>query len=276
VLCRTLTYLFGLSLLIPVAGKTSSAQSISIFGNATPSNLSTYGTPITGGLKFWSTQSGAISGIRFYRAAVSPQGYAAMLYATDGTLLGSATIAQESGPLPGWQEADFASPISISPNKTYVVAYYVPSGSNYQLVPYGLTNGMTTGPLTAPASSAVGGNGVYSNVQAFPNTPSARNSNFLVDVLFTPAAPTPFLTLSFDPANPSIASNAPAGTVVTTITASWSDGTPFTGTLSFGPPNSNDQATFTVSGNQLIVNPDGPGLSGDGDTTQLVTIVATQ
>ena len=87
---------------------------------------------------------------------------------------------------------------------------------------------------------------------------------------------TPYLTLSFNPASPSIASNASAGTVVATIIASWSNGSQFTGKLSFGAPNSNDKATFAISGNQLIVNPGGPGLSADGGTTQLVTIVATQ
>lgn len=90
------------------------------------------------------------------------------------------------------------------------------------------------------------------------------------------AAPTPYLTLSFDPPNPGIAGNAPAGTVVATIAATWSDGTPFIGTLSFGPPYFNDNATFAISGNQLIVNSAGPGVSADGGTPQNVTVTATQ
>jgi hypothetical protein len=270
------SFFFGLLLFLSMSGEESSAQSISIFGNTAPSSLSTYSTPITGGVKFWSTKSGTISAIRFYRATTNPNGYIARLYTASGTLLGSVSMKTESGPVPGWQVANFATPISISSNTTYVAAYYVPSGAEYQLVPYGLTQGVTNGPLTAPASSTVGGNGVYSNMQAFPTTPSSRNSNFLVDVLFTPTAPTPYLTLSFNPANPTITSNAPAGTVVATITASWSNSNPFTGTLSFGAPYSNDKATFTISGNQLIVNPAGPGLTGDGGTTQNVTITATE
>jgi hypothetical protein len=66
------------------------------------------------------------------------------------------------------------------------------------------------------------------------------------------------------------------GSAVATITATWSDGSPFTGTLSFGAPYSNDNATFAISGNNLIINPAGPGVSGDANTTQNVTIVATQ
>jgi hypothetical protein len=268
--------LAGLSL-SAIGAAQCSAQTVSIFGSAAPSPLSSYtDTPITVGLKFWSTQSGTISGIRFYRASANPGGYVASLYTTSGTLLGSVSLAHESGPVPGWQVANFATPISIAANTTYIAAYYVPSNSSYQLVPYALTNGVTTGPLTAPASSAVGGNGVYNHERALPNTGSARNSNFVVDVLFAPTAPAPYLTLSFNPPNPTVASNAPVGTVIATITASWSNGSPFTGTLSFGPPNSNDNATFAISGNQLIVNPVGPGLSHDGGTTQNVTIVASQ
>jgi Domain of unknown function (DUF4082) len=273
---QAVSFLFGLSLFVLMSGEESSAQTVSIFGNAAPSPLSNYtDAPITGGVKFWSSKSGTISAIRFYRATTSPDGYTASLYAAGGGLLGSVKMKHESGPVPGWQAGTFASPISISPNTTYVAAYYVPFGS-YQLVPNGLAQGVTTGPLTAPAGPTVG-NGVYHDGGlAFPAAPSTRNSNFLVDVEFTPAAPTPYLTLSFNPANPSIASNAPGGTVVASVTARWSDGSPFTGTLSFGSPNSNDNATFAMSGNNLVVNSAGPGISADGGTIQHVTIVAMQ
>jgi hypothetical protein len=87
--------------------------------------------PLTLGVKFWSSMSGTISGIRFYRPVASPSGYVAQLYTAEGTLLGSVTMATEPAPLPGWQVATFAAPISISPNTTYVAAYYLPS-STYQ------------------------------------------------------------------------------------------------------------------------------------------------
>jgi len=273
---RYILSLFLISSSIFIGGvKISLAQSISIFGEAVPSNAGdSTKTPSTLGVKFWSTEAGTISAILFYRDMTSPQGYVASLYSADGALLGSVAMATESGPVPGWQVATFASPIPISPNTTYVAAYYVPSG-DYTRVPQGLSQGVTTGPLTAPASSAVGGNGVYSRSQSFPRY-NWESTNFLADLLFTPAAPTAYLTLTFDPANPTAASNASAGTVVATITASWSDGSPFTGTLSFGPPYSDDQGVFAISGNSLIINPSGPGLSNDADTVQDVTIVATQ
>jgi hypothetical protein len=226
-------------------------------------------------LKFWSSQAGKVSGISFYRAATSSHGYVARLYSADGSsTLGSVTMASESGPVPGWQHAVFTPPISISANTTYVAAYYAPSGK-YAVTRYGLMKGVTVGPLNAPASSSVGGNGVYQYNLAFPNRNYA-SSNYFVDVVFVPAAPAPYLTLSLNPPNPSITSAAALGSYVATISASWSDGSPFTGTISFGLPYSSDSGAFAISGNNLIINSNGPGVSADGNTLQHVTIVATQ
>jgi uncharacterized protein DUF4082 len=273
--CQTLSLLFGASLVIAIGGSVASAQSLNIFGNAVPYNSIDDPGATTLGVKFWSSQPGSIVGIRFYRAVVSPQGYVAKLYSGGGTLLASATIAKESGLLPGWQEADFASPISISANTTYVATYYCPVGQG-AWDQHELDNGVTNGPLTAPAGGMVGGNGVYISGNAFPTIDYAHD-NYYVDVAFIPAAGTsPSLVLRFDPPNPSITSSAPLGSVVATISATWSDGGPFTGTLSFAQPYSNDKGTFAISGNSLIVNPSGPGISADANTTRNVTIVATQ
>src|SRR5271165_6850269 len=259
----------------PAPPPTPGPQSISIFGDAVPNNpVEADYSAITLGVKFWSSQPGVISAVRFYRGAVSPQGYVARLYAANGTLLGSVNMAQESGPVPGWQEVDFATPISISANQTYIAAYYAPSGQ-YADVFFGLTQGVTNGPLNVPGSAAVGGNGVYNYGNSFPSS-TWNDSNYFVDVLFMPTTPAPYLVLNFNPGNPSITNTALLGSVVATIIPSWSDGSPFTGTLSFGPPYSNDHGTFAISGNTLIVNPSGPGVSSDANTTQQVTIVATQ
>jgi hypothetical protein len=264
--------IFGMLFAVLVSGGECSAQSISIFGNAVPKNPIDDGLAVTIGVKFWSSQSGTISGIRFYRAAVSSQGYIAKLYSAGGTLLGSVNLARESGPVPGWQVANFASPIPISANTTYIAAYYSPVGRG-AWDEWGMNNGVTNGPLTAPASSAAGGNGVYKYKNAFPSN-SNDASNFYVDVLFTPTGRS--LALNFNPPNPSITSGAALGSVVATITPSWSDGSRFTGALSFAQPYSNDQGAFAISGNNLIVNPSGPGLSAYPNTVQNVTIVATQ
>jgi Domain of unknown function (DUF4082) len=271
--------LIGLMVAV-VSGGRSCAQSINIFGNAVPTNPAlainpaVRSSPVTRGVKFWSSEPGTIAGIRFYRAVASPQGYIARLYGADGTYLGSAALAHESGPLPGWQEADFASPIPILANTTYVASYYCPSGQGPEDA-YGLSNSVTNGPLTAPANSAVGGNGVYNFGNVFPDR-SRNATNYYVDIAFVSAIPAPYLILSFNPPNPRISASAPLGSVVAIIVASWSNGSPFTGSLSFAPPYSNDQGAFAISGNNLIINPSGPGLSADSNSTIDVTILASQ
>lgn len=258
------------------ASTASLAQTpITMFGNAIPHNPVNPDSAVTLGVKFWSAQPGTIAGIRFYRGATNSNGYRVNLYNSGGTLLASARASKDTCAVPCWEEINFASPVSIAANKTYVAAYYTSNG-NYADDTYtagGLAKGVTNGTLTAPASSQVGGNGVYTYSTGFPNQ-TWEDSNYYVDVVFMATAPT--LLMSFNPPNPSIAANTSAGTVVATVNVSWSNGSPFTGTLAFAAPFSNDNATFVLSGDNLIVNPSGRGVSADTNTTQNVTIVATQ
>jgi hypothetical protein len=220
-------------LLIACSGSRASlAQSpVNIFGNAVPANaVEADYSAVTLGVKFWSSQAGTISAIRFYRGATSPSGYVARLYSAAGQRLGSAALAKESGPVPGWQTAMFPAPIKIAANTTYVAAYYTPNGK-YADDYYGFNNGVTNAPLNVPASSTVGGNGVYYYGLGFPNS-TWEASNYYVDVLFMPATPAPVLSLSFEPPSPSIPNTTPKGATVATVIASWSNGQPFTGTIS--------------------------------------------
>ena len=91
---KTVSFLFGLSLMILVSGGESLAQSISIFGNAVPKNPIDDALAATLGVKFWSSQSGTISAIRFYRAVANPHGYVAKLYTAGRTLLASVNLAR--------------------------------------------------------------------------------------------------------------------------------------------------------------------------------------
>jgi Domain of unknown function (DUF4082) len=86
-LSRTISLLLGVSLVIVIGEGVTSAQSISIFGNAVPNNpINDSYAADTLGVKFWSSESGMISGSRFYRAVECPQDYVADLYPEDGTL----------------------------------------------------------------------------------------------------------------------------------------------------------------------------------------------
>jgi hypothetical protein len=257
-----------------VDGNECLAQTVSLFTNAAPADPAVSSTgAITLGVKFWSTHPGTISAIKFYRGAKSPQGYVASLYSAGGTLLGSVAMSQESGPVPGWQQAVFASPIPIAANTSYVAAYYAPSGQ-YAATPYGLTQAASNGPLNAPAASAVGGNGVYKNNQRFPAS-DHQDTNYFVDIAFVPTGT--YLSLTVIPPNPTIPSTTSLGATVAQITAAWSDGVPFTGTISFGAPNFNDGGVYALDGkSNLIINPLGPGVGSAGGSTENITIVATQ
>ena len=153
-------------ILLPLAllmGGTARSQStVSLFTNAVPvTPVDGDARAITLGVKFWSSQAGTISAIRFYRGVTSSNGYVASLYSGSGKArLGSVRMATESGPVPGWQQAIFAAPISIKANTTYVAAYYAPSGQ-YADTQNGLNHTVSNAPLNAPAASLVGGNGVY-------------------------------------------------------------------------------------------------------------------
>jgi hypothetical protein len=264
VLSRALALAIGLAL--PAAAQ----QPITIFGNSAPLNPIDDGLSVTIGVKFWSTQAGTISGIRFYRAVPNPNGYTAKLYTAGGILLGSVTLPPDTDPTPGWRVANFASPIPIAANTTYISSYFSNIGRG-AWDEFGLTMGVTNGPLTAPASSAVGGNGVYRYNNRFPNN-SNNASNFWVDVLFNPTVPTPYLILSLNPPNPGIADNAPIGTLLAEIVTTMSDGSPFTGSLAFSQPYSNDGGVCAIQGRQVILGQ----RAALGASVQNCTITATQ
>jgi Domain of unknown function (DUF4082) len=261
---------------LPAATAAPAERTLTIFGSAMPETpVAGDAAPVTLGVKFRSSQPGKISGIRFYRGATSRDGYAVKLFAANGSLLAAAKTWKDTCAVPCWEQVNFASPVTLTANTTYIAAYYTSNG-RYAADKNGLKDGYSTGPLTVPASGTVAGNGVFTYSPGFPSQTSG-DSNYFVDVAFTPTASTPpRLTLRFDPPNPSIAPNAPGGTVVATITAAWSDGTRFTGMLDFGPPYYSDGGTFAIAGHKLIINPAGPGVSSLGGTTQNVTITGTQ
>jgi hypothetical protein len=132
----------------------ASVQPITTFNNAVPNNaVENDQSAITLGFKFRSGTAGSISAISFYRGTSSSQGYVASLYSATGTELASVYMPQETDPVPGWQVAQFASPVSISANPTYAAAYYAPSGQYADQY-----NGLSQGaPLNVPAAATVGG-----------------------------------------------------------------------------------------------------------------------
>jgi hypothetical protein len=62
------------------------------------------------------------------------------------------------------------------------------------------------------------------------------------------------------PNTPVVPDTAPLGTVVATYDVAMSDGSPFTGTVRFGAPFYDAGGIFALSGNNIIINPAGPGV----------------
>lgn len=166
-----------------------SSGPLSIWSNSdTPVNgdTTTDSTSINVGVKFQSSEAGYVLGVRFYKGVGNTGTHVGALWSSGGTLLASATFANETAS--GWQEVFFSAPVAISANTTYVISYYAPNG-NYAADKNYFASSITNGPLTALQnndSNGDGGNGVYTYVAAngFPSS-TYNAANYWVDPVFS-------------------------------------------------------------------------------------------
>lgn len=66
--------------------------------------------------------------------------------------------------------------------------------------------------------------------------------------------------IEVNPNTPKVPDTAPGGTVVARYSVKMSDNSPFKGTVKFGPPHYDENGKFALAGNNIIVNPHGPGI----------------
>ena len=111
------------------------------------------------GVKFEAATAGTISGIRFYKGMDNTGPHIGYLWTDTGTLLASATFTNESRG--GWQQVNFATPVTITAGTIYIASYLAPNGFYADDQGYFATSGVTNGPLTALSNAAADGNGVY-------------------------------------------------------------------------------------------------------------------
>ncbi|GAN76151.1 DUF4082 domain-containing protein [Acidisphaera rubrifaciens] len=163
----------------------ASAQSL-FYPSATPTVADAAdGSSVELGVKFTASTPGEITGIRFYKGPSNTGTHTGELWSVTGQLLASATFSNETAS--GWQQVTFANPVVVQAGTTYVASYhtsgYYAADSNY------FANPVTNGALTAPASGASGGNGVYAygGGIVYPSN-SYGASNYWVDVVFNGAA----------------------------------------------------------------------------------------
>ncbi len=146
--------------------------------NPTPATGSD-GQGVSLGMKFRSSQAGAITQVRFWKTGANTGTHTAAIYTEDGTRLWKGTFTGETAS--GWQYVN-TDTVFISANQTYIVAYYSPTG-NYAKTEGSFFNSVINNMLTAPSTYTSNGNGVYlySDSVSFPvNT--YQGNNYWIDV----------------------------------------------------------------------------------------------
>lgn len=138
------------------------------------------------GMKFRSVVAGQVTGVRYYKSTQNTGTHTATLWSRTGQLLASVTFPSNQNTGSGWKQANFATPVTIQANTTYVVTYHTNTGYYAGDKSY-FAIARTRGPLTALADGTDGGNGVYryGKSRGFP-TKSYAQSNYFVDIVFLP------------------------------------------------------------------------------------------
>ncbi|MGZ4610678.1 MAG: N,N-dimethylformamidase beta subunit family domain-containing protein, partial [Actinomycetes bacterium] len=207
--------------------------------SATPGTVSDPDTAaIEVGVKFQTAQAGFITGIRFYKGSTNTGTHVGHLWSASGTSLATVTFTGETAS--GWQQANFATPVAVAANTTYVASYYAPVG-RYSVDENYFTNATTNAPLTALANGT-SPNGVYlyGTGGGFP-TSSFAASNYWVDVVLS----------TTDTTAPTVTARTPASgatnvATTTTTTATFSEAVQAsTITMSLTGPNNSAVAGST-------------------------------
>ena len=209
-------------------------------------------------------QAAKIKSLSFYVTAASGK-LVLGIYSATGPLGGPGTLVAQTAaftPSVGWNVASTTTTPTLAAGNYWLA--YLPSSNGLSFVKENNTGNCRLYALTFTST--------------LPQTFSTKTTNctpvlwsFYATLTATTTPPT--LQLSDSPSTPSVPANAAVSTVATTLTASWSNGNPFTGTLSFVSPYTNDGGLFALSGNKVVVN---GNLSSLGGKTQEITVQALQ
>ncbi|WP_375758615.1 DUF4082 domain-containing protein [Corallococcus exercitus] len=193
------------------------------------------------GVRFRSDAPGRIMGVRFYKGPGNTGTHTGSLWSASGSLLATVTFQNETAS--GWQEARFATPVTIAADTNYVVSYYAPAG-HYAVTSNGFASALDAPPLHAEATS----NGLYryGSTSGFP-TNSFNASNYWVDVAFQPNDTTP--------------PTAPTNVVATPNSSTAIDLTWYASVDGSGEVRGNARWHLVYRGSQLIAELPGTTLS---------------
>jgi hypothetical protein len=188
--------------------------------SATPANPSVNDpNAVELGVKFTVELDGVILGVRFYKGPSNTGTHVGNLWSSSGQLLATATFSNETST--GWQQVNFAAPVSVKANTVYVASYHTNVGNYAGDNNYFATTGVDSPPVHLLRDGVSGGNGVYaySASSVFPSN-TYLSSNYWVDIVFTVGSAPTLTSIAVTPANPAIATG---GTQQFTATGTYSD-----------------------------------------------------
>jgi hypothetical protein len=164
------------------------------------------------GMRFVPKVDGDVTALRFYRTAANAGPHVGTLWDAAGNRLATASFTVDGE---GWQTAEFTAPVALQAGSTYVVSYLARSGQ------YAADEGYFDVGIDTPYFTVPVGAGVYAyGAGSFPSE-VYRNSNYYVDLRFSPAevvTPTPTPTPS--PTTSPTATPTPSPTATPTPTPS--------------------------------------------------------
>lgn len=169
------------------------------------------------GMRFSPKVDGLVTAVRFYRTDANAGPHRGALWSADGDQLARVDFATTAT---GWNTAQLSEPVEVMAGATYVVSYLAERGRYVADEEY-FAVGIETEYLTVPT-----GAGVYAyGAGSFPRE-NYRNSNYYVDIRFSPAAsntptptstPMPTPTLTVEP-TPTPSTPRPTPTAAPTAT----------------------------------------------------------
>jgi polygalacturonase len=194
----------------------------------------------TVGTKFKATVDGNIIGARYYKYATDSVIRDVRLWDNAGTLLASRTVSGQTAS--GWQRMDFATPVAITAETTYVVGYHPTNTAEVTRRPTSnnlfATLGVTNDKLYAYATTEITpGNGVVGAPGGvFPTT--ATDDSYYADVVFE------YTTGGVEPTGLAITNINASNVTQASATINWALSGPGTGYVEWGTvsgvyPNTN-------------------------------------
>jgi len=149
-----------------------------LYGGEPPASITDPDTnAVQLGVRFRPTESGTVTGIRFFKGPENTGTHVGSLWSSSGSRLASATFTGETAS--GWQSVTFPTPVTVTAGATYTASYHTTVGR------YSATSGFfNNGPFTEGPLTAIGSVYRYGAANGFP-TSSYGGANYWVDITFT-------------------------------------------------------------------------------------------